>query len=42
LTGTLFDAPPQGSDDDVRLGFDLDSADTDAEAAEGWDTASVP
>lgn len=39
LTGTLFDAPPQGSDDDVRLGFDLDSADTDAEAAEGWDTA---
>jgi hypothetical protein len=39
LSGTLFDSPAQGSDDDIRIGFNLDSADTDAESAKGWDTA---
>jgi hypothetical protein len=37
LTGTLFYSPPAGGDDDVRIGFDLDSADTEAESAKGWD-----
>jgi len=38
LTGTLFDSPPQAGDWDVRIGFNLDSADTDAESATGWNT----
>ena len=37
LNGTLFYSPNAGADDDVRLGFNLDSADTDAESAKGWD-----
>jgi len=40
LSGTLFIAPGQASDDDVRLGFNLDSDDTDAESAAGWDTSN--
>jgi hypothetical protein len=37
LGGTLFYAPDQGSDAEIRLGFNLDSADTEAESAAGWD-----
>ena len=40
LTGTLFDAPPQEGNWDVRIGFNLDSADSDAESATGWDTGA--
>ena len=40
LDGTLFTAPPQANDNDVRIGFDLDSADTDAESATGWDPST--
>ena len=40
LTGTLFTAPPQANDNDVRIGFNLDSADTDAESATGWDASA--
>lgn len=36
LTGTLVFGPNAGGDDDVRIGFDLDSPDTDAESAKGW------
>jgi hypothetical protein len=36
LSGTLFYAPDAGSDADIRLGFDLDSTDTEAEGATGW------
>lgn len=39
LSGTLFDSPGQSGDDDVRIGFNLDSANTDAEFARGWNTA---
>jgi hypothetical protein len=39
LSGTLFYSPAQGSDNDIRIGFNLDSADTGAESAEGWNTA---
>lgn len=39
LSGTLFDSPPQSSDSEIRIGFNLDSGDTDAESAKGWDTS---
>jgi hypothetical protein len=39
LSGTLFYAPDQGGDGEIRLGFNLDSADTEAESAAGWGTS---
>jgi hypothetical protein len=36
LSGTLFYNPNQGADQDIRLGFNLDSTDTEAEYAMGW------
>jgi hypothetical protein len=39
LSGTLFYAPDQGGDAEIRLGFNLDSADTEAESAAGWDSS---
>jgi hypothetical protein len=39
LSGTLFYAPDQGSDAEIRLGFNLDSADTEAESATGWNSS---
>ncbi len=36
LRGTLYYSPSAGADDDVRLGFNLNSPDTEAEAAKGW------
>lgn len=40
VTGELIYSPSAGSDNDIRLGFDLDSDDTEAETAQGWDTFS--
>jgi hypothetical protein len=40
LTGTLFFSPDAGADASVRLGFNLNSSDTDAEAAKGWDLSN--
>jgi hypothetical protein len=40
LSGTLFYAAGQAGDYDVGIGFNLDSTDTDAEFAQGWDTAT--
>jgi hypothetical protein len=36
LSGTLFYNPNQGADQYIRLGFNLDSTDTEAEYAMGW------
>lgn len=40
LTGTLFFSPDAGADANIRLGFNLSSPDTEAEAATGWDTST--
>jgi hypothetical protein len=40
LTGTLFFSPDAGADDSIRLGFNLNSPDTEAEAAAGWDIST--
>ncbi|HET9967955.1 MAG TPA: hypothetical protein VFQ68_06930 [Streptosporangiaceae bacterium] len=40
LYGTLFYAAGQANDFDVGIGFNLDSTDTDAEFAKGWNTSS--
>jgi hypothetical protein len=40
LTGTLIWGPNVGGDGDVRIGFNLDLADTDAESATGWNTTA--
>jgi hypothetical protein len=40
LTGTLFFSPDAGADNNIRLGFNLNAPDTEAEAAAGWSTST--
>jgi hypothetical protein len=40
LTGTLLFSPNAGGDADIRLGFNLDSDNTEAYAATGWDATA--